>query len=381
MKKRFLNKVGYLVLCILISTVAVAGYGAAAEPIKIGATLPFTGSCAQLAKHLWQGMVIAQEEINASGGVKGQPLEMIQLDDGMEPGKAVANVRRLIDRDSVVCIMGSITSPCSLAVNEITATKGIPQICAMSAAVPLTEPTRPNLFRMIANDKIRARAYLTKAKEMGWTKIGVLYDNTAWGKSQRDTIKQFASEYGCQVVSDIASEGGTIDFTIQVSKLKASSPDVVIISVYEPEGASFMKARYAAGWKVPVFQTGPLLTSMIPLMSKAEMEGAMAPDEIDPTKPEAVKFFDKYEKRWGKREVTVNTAWGYDTVYMVAEAIKVGGATPKGIIHGLDNIKGFPTVSGGQGSSVQYSSTNHDFMLATGFAWYKLQDGAKVYLK
>jgi urea transport system substrate-binding protein len=107
---RFLRSIclaPWLMCCAWITTTTSAS---CAEPIKIGAVLPFSGGVELYGRQAKLGLDLAAKEINAAGGILGRPVEVIYEDDKTDPAAAVDATRKLIERDGVLAVIGPITS-------------------------------------------------------------------------------------------------------------------------------------------------------------------------------------------------------------------------------------------------------------------------------
>ena len=81
-----------------------------AEPIRIGAVLPFSGGVELYGRQAKLGLDLAAKEINAGGGILGRPVEILYEDDKTDPAAATEATRKLIERDGVLAVVGPITS-------------------------------------------------------------------------------------------------------------------------------------------------------------------------------------------------------------------------------------------------------------------------------
>ncbi|RLB97204.1 MAG: hypothetical protein DRH76_05430, partial [Deltaproteobacteria bacterium] len=107
------------------ATLTLAGCGSPAEPV-VGVVLPFSGEAAPYGEHIRQGINLAVEDVNAAGGIDGQPLRVIFEDSGSDPetGKAVAT--KLIEEDKVLSLIGGATSAVTMAILEdVSAPAGV----------------------------------------------------------------------------------------------------------------------------------------------------------------------------------------------------------------------------------------------------------------
>src|ERR671919_2878972 len=169
-------------LLILTGVLAPLYTTSAAAEILIGVAGPMTGKDAWFGEQMQRGAELAVADLNAAGGVLGQPVQVITVDDFCDPEQAVAAARRLVS-DGVIFVVGHYCSGASIPASEIYDAAGVLMITPSSSNPTLTELGRVNVFRVQNRDDAVGRAvgnYL--ADHWPDQNIAILHDNTAFGK-------------------------------------------------------------------------------------------------------------------------------------------------------------------------------------------------------
>src|SRR3989304_5450544 len=100
----------------------------AAEPVKIGVILPFTGGSSIASSEIWNGITLALEEANGAGGVLGRKIELVKEDDESVPTKGVTAAQKLVTRDKVVALLGTYNSAVALPASDVARKAKIPMV-------------------------------------------------------------------------------------------------------------------------------------------------------------------------------------------------------------------------------------------------------------
>ncbi|MCA0300938.1 MAG: ABC transporter substrate-binding protein [Proteobacteria bacterium] len=197
------------------------------DPIKVGAIVSVTGAGAGLGGPERAGLLLAEKEINAKGGINGRPLKIIVEDDASNPDTALSKANDLVFNQKVVALLGPSLTASTVAVGGVTHANKIPQI-AFTGIGPAVERERKCLAHVLPPQKLNAQALLEYAKNIKATKIGVLHD-AGYGNVVLAELKPMADKYGVKLVAIEKFEIGATDTTTQAAKVKASQPDAIFI--------------------------------------------------------------------------------------------------------------------------------------------------------
>jgi branched-chain amino acid transport system substrate-binding protein len=246
------------IVCILGALVLAGGsFALAAEKVlKVGVLEPMSGSLAHLGKLDKMGFEYVIDKINSSGGIKsmgGAKLEIVWGDSEGKPEVGISATERLI-RQGVVAIMGSYQSSVVFAATNISERAKVPFIISSGSAPDILERGFKYTFRVMtpsdwmARDQLKAIIYLGEKSGKMIQKAGILYEDTLFGQSSRDGVKKWAGEYKIPVVADIGYSHSQSDFTTEITKLKASKPDITFMSPYLADAILIRKTMFEMGF-------------------------------------------------------------------------------------------------------------------------------------
>ena len=315
--------------------------------VKIGAVLVLTGPNAKAGQSAKQGIEMAVEEINASGGVKSRKIKVIYEDDGGEPQKSVSAVQKLINVDKVLAILGPMWSSCVLAVAPIVESKGV-VILSPTASSPKITYAGDYIFRNTYSDAIEgAKTAEFASKELKYGKAGILFINNDYGVGLKDAFKRKFEELGGKIVIDEGYDPKTTDFRTILVKVKERSPEVIYIAGYSEMGQLLRQMR-ETGIKIPVLSCIMFEISDIAKVAGKAAEGVIyAYPSYDPEKGNEItlKFAKKFKEKYGTLP-DPEAAFSYDAVKILALAMEKGGFTSEDIKNALYKIKGYNGVTG-----------------------------------
>ncbi len=222
-----------LALLSLAATLAQAndyGPGVSDTEVKIGQTMPYSGPASSFAA-IGRAMTAYFQKVNAEGGVRGRRINLISLDDGYSPPKAVEQTRRLVESDEVLAIVGTFGSPTNFAIQKYLNSKKVPGLFLGTGANRVSEPaTYPWSMGWQPNNHAKGVIYAKYIlRERPAAKVAVLYQNDDFG---RDYARGFRDGLGdrapAMIVKELSYEliEPTVDSQILV--LKASGADVFL---------------------------------------------------------------------------------------------------------------------------------------------------------
>ena len=227
--------------------------GTAFAQVKIGVFGPMTGDAAGYGQSLREAVEMVVNEKNAKGGVLGQKLQVVVGDDAGKPEQAVTVAKRLASSDNVSIMLGSISSPASLAASQVAQQMQTPQIVISGTAQRITTQGNPWVFRSAVPDTKLAGdlADFVNEKFAGKKKAAFLYVNDDFGRGGIEAFKARGQKYGMEWVADEKYTRGDLDFTAQLARIKNANPDFVIEWSRYAEGALIAKQRLQSGISIP----------------------------------------------------------------------------------------------------------------------------------
>lgn len=241
-------------LTFLLPGVAVQAQEKA--PIKIGQVASLSGPLASVGVSQRDAVAAVVKDINSKGGIDGHPIEIVVFDDGTNPTEAVRGTTQLIQMDKVIAIVGPTSGSSAMALSPVAARAGVP-VAANVASMPVISKENsfyPWVFRAQPDDTVTTASMLDRLAASGIKRIGVYYQEDAYGKFTADFISETASEHGLEVVEKVTSSLTATDLTAQATKLRNAGAEVVIVQVSPPTlAASFARAARQVGLEAPLW--------------------------------------------------------------------------------------------------------------------------------
>lgn len=325
------------------------GSGAAiqGDPIKIAVVAPFTGDGAVYGEYTKQGAAMALDEINASGGVLGRPLEIVYEDDKASSTDAASVAQKIASDDSITGVVGHFYSSCTLAAAPIYQNAGVPDI-AVASTNPQVAEVGDYVFRINVGDNYQGGALADLLSKQDIDHVAVLYDNSDYGKG---VSTAFSTQWGSLGKTVTLNEGymsGSDDFSLLLTQVKNSPAQVMVLCGYDTDAAKIMMQSKTLGVDLPVYCTDGIYNENFIKIGKEATENAYIVCYFHPDDPsESVqnfigKFKDKYD---GK-----TNSWSpftYDAVMLMADAINRAGSSDRAAVR--DAIAATKDFSGATG--------------------------------
>lgn len=348
---------------IAAGTTALAGFPAVhaqADRIVVGQSAPFTGPAAQLGIQFHDGAKLYFDHLNAEGGIGGRTIEIRQLDDGYEPDRCAENTRKLIEQD-VFCLFGYIGTPTSLAALPLATKAKVPFIAPFTGAMALRNPLNRYAFHVRASYNDETALIVKQLNNLGIQKIGVFYQNDAYGKAGLDGVTLALSSLSRRPVATGTVERNSVDVAKAVEALVAAAPEAIVqIGAYKA-CAAFIRAARKAGYGGTFFNVSFVGTQA--LADELGKEGAgvvvsqVVPSPYSQVRPITREFTDIARKSGGKVSANFSSMEGYIAAKVLAEGIRRAGSktSRESLITGLESI----TSQSFGGFQVDYSPTDH----------------------
>ncbi len=340
MKLRFLSKV--------LAAALIAGPAAAQEPIRIGVTQPLTGAFAASGNYVAQGAKIAEEQINAAGGVLGRKIQLVIEDNKSNPTEAVATAEKLIAKDKVPVMMGAWSSTLTLAIMPKLMEYEVPMLVETSSSGKITTAGNPWIFRISPTSEMEARAFTPLVKSLGIKKADFLSTNNDFGLGAAQEFSGMLKKNGVQVGVMETMDPKATDFSAQLAKIKASGSDTLFVTTAVEQITLILKQAKEQQLKARIITTGGS-NSPDQLIAQAgdAANGSAHLVFVTPWFPEAVKNPDlakKFVAEWNARKHNVGGLTegfrGWDGINTIVAAIKAAGKPEaKAIQKALWNVK------------------------------------------
>jgi branched-chain amino acid transport system substrate-binding protein len=377
---------------LAVAAAAMFTTGAYAADIKLGVSGPFTGGSASMGVSMRDGVRLAAKEINAAGGVNGNKLVLLERDDEAKNERGVQIAQELINNEKVVATLGYINTGVALASQRFYQDAKIPVMNNVATGSLITKqfPNAPEnyIFRNGAPDNIQAPMIAKEAVEKrGLKKVAILADSTNYGQLGREDLEKALKGYGVTPVAVEKFNIGDVDMTSQLLKAKNAGADVILTYAIGPELAQIANGMAKLGWKKPMIGSWTLsMASFIDTAGK-NGNGATMPETFiqqPATTPKRKAFVESYLKEFkpknGVIASPVSAAQGYDSVYLLAAAIKQANSTegPK-ILAALQDLKA-PVDGVVMTYNKPFSATDHDAIKAKDVVMGVVENGRVEFL-
>ena len=218
-------------------------------PLKIALIGDLTGGLAEIGVAMRDGFLLAIKHINEAGGVFGQPVEFVIGNTETDPTIAVEEARRVIEIEGAHVIVGAHASTNTIAIAEsITGSARIPQVSPASSSPQLALADDDDfLFRATLNDRVQGPALAKLTRDQGFSNVGVLYRDDAWGQGIAAAFeKSFSEDFGGTVVSIPVAPGQTT-YLAELQQSLREEPEALVMLGYVPEGTIILRESIENG--------------------------------------------------------------------------------------------------------------------------------------
>jgi len=325
-----------------------AGPAVAQDVIRIGVTQPLTGAFAASGNYVTQGAKIAEDQINAAGGVLGRKIQLIVEDNKSNPTEAVATAEKLISKDKVPVLMGAWSSGLTLAVMPKLMEYGVPMLVETSSSGKITVSGNPWIFRISPTSEMEAKAFAGYVKTLGIKKADFLATNNDFGLGASKEFSEMLKAQGTAIGEIETMDPKATDFSAQLAKIKNSGSDTLFVTTAVEQATLILKQAKEQQLKQRIITTGGSVSPDQLIQQAGDAaNGSMHLVFFTPWFPEAVKNPDvakKFVAEWNARKYAVGGLTegfrGWDGIYTIVEAIKAAGkADPVAIQKALWNVK------------------------------------------
>ena len=358
-----------------VALAALTTFALAADPIKIGVNGPFTGGSSSMGVSMRDGVRLAAAEINKAGGVLGRQIELVERDDEAKNERGVQIAQELVNKEKVTAVVGYINTGVALASQRFFQEAKIPVMNNVATGSIIThqfdkEPEN-YVFRNAAHDSIQAPMIVEEAvTRRGFKKVAILADSTNYGQLGRADLEKALEAKGIKPVATEKFNIKDVDMTAQLLKAKEAGAEAVLTYGIGPELAQIANGMTKLGWKVPIIGSWTLAMANYIDNAGPGGEGARMPQTFiqEPTTPKRQSFIVSYLKMFNPKnsrmDSPVSAAQGYDSIYLLAAAIKQANSTdgPK-IKAALEDLK-TPVEGVVTTYNKPFSKTDHDAISA-----------------
>ncbi len=311
------------------------GNSASGDTIKLGGVFPLTGDVPALGAAMQNGAKLALKEINDGGGVLGKKLDLVIEDDQNQAATAPNAITKLITQDKVSAVVGTYASKCSIPMAAIAKDSKVVMITPGSTNEKVTTEGGDYVFRACFIDPLQGQVGAKFAAEnLKAKKVAMLYDigNDYCVGISKEFKKNFES-LGGSIAYEKTYNAGESDFKAFLTEIKELNVDVLYLpDNYSTVGLIAKQAR-EIGMKAPLLGSDSWSDPGLVKVGGDAIEGAYFTDHLSIKSDNAAikKFVENYKKEYNS-DPSAFSVLSYDSVYIVAEAIKKAGSADSAAI-------------------------------------------------
>ena len=344
--------------------------------LKIGYYGDLSGPTFNFGESAKNGVIMAADEINRSGGINGRKIDVVIEDDQGSPERAATLASKLINQDKVVAIIAGGVSGASLAAAPRAQALKIPFI-STSSTDPAVTRTGDYIFRVCYIDSFQGEVMAKfAAGQLNAKKAAVMVDfNNPYSRGLSEFFELSFTKIGGQIVSKQSYAQGDPDYKGQLSTLRGADPDVIYIPGYYGDVAIIAKQARQLGITQPLLGGDGWDAPELWQLGGDALNNSYITSHYSAGDPatEIQKFVHDYRQLYGNLEPDSHAALGYDAMRVVAEAIQRSGTTESlKLRQAVAETKNFAGVTGMINMNADRDAVKPAVVL-------KLQDGRQVY--
>jgi len=305
--------------------------GLASAQIRIGAAEALTGNAAQYGAPIRKGFELALGEINGSGGINGQKMEMVIEDEQGKKEEAINVFKKLIFQDKVLMLFGPTLSNSAQASDPVAQSAGIVVFGTSNTADGITSIGNYVFRNSVTEADILPVTLRVASQKTGLKNVAVLYGNDdIFTKSGYDNFKKALQGLKIPVTTTETFAKGDVDFKPQLTKIKAGSPDAIVLSALIAEGAPIMVQARQLGMTLPFIGGNGMNSPRVFELAKDSSDNLWvgSPWSVENPAVENKRFIAAYQKNYAALPDQF-AAQAYDAMYIVAQALKKTKITGK----------------------------------------------------
>jgi len=356
-------KLGLLALAFSGAALAQT-QGVSKNEIVLGTMQDLSGPIVAFSKQLVAGMNMRVDEQNALGGVNGRKLKLVVEDHGYDPKKAVLATQKLVQKDKIFAMIGTIGTPTALPSMPILFDKNIPHLFPLTAAREMYEPLHKLKYSFAATyfDQMRSGVkYLVKQK--GAKKVCTMYQDDDFGAEIMRGAEAGLKEINMALAEKTTYKRGSTDFSSQIAKMKDAGCDLVVLGTIIRETLGAIGTARKLGWGVDFIGSSASYTELIHKLGGPAMNGFYSTNTVnvpymDDASTNVRAWANRYKDKY-KEDPAVFSVYGYQVIDLFIQiATKTGpNLTTDNFIKTLDSFTSPRDMFGAD--SMTFSKTKH----------------------
>ncbi|MGD9364957.1 MAG: ABC transporter substrate-binding protein [Desulfobacteraceae bacterium] len=372
-------------LCMVMALTMCQKKAAEIEEYKIGAVFSVTGRASFLGDPENKTAEMIVEKVNQAGGINGKPIKLIVYDDEGDATKCNLHVKKLIEQDKVIAVIGPSLSGLSLAVIPVFEQNKTPLVsCAASyKIVHNAETGKPYtwVFKTPQSDSMAVEAIYTRLQAQGINKIAIMSVTSGFGASGRQELIRLAPQYGITILADEKYDPKDTDMTAQLTKIKGLEPQAIVNWSIGPTQVTVLRNWRDLGMEaIPFYQSHGFGSRKNIQLAAGAAEGVFCPlgacniaellPENHPQKAVTMQYAKDYQAKYNE-PLSSFGGHAWDAMGLMFDALKDVGADKAKIRDYLETKKNFV----GQHGVFNFSSDDHNGLTKEAFQMVVVKDG------
>ena len=296
----------------------------AAAQIKIGIAQALTGNASQYGVAIRKGFELAAGEIASSGGINGQKLELVIEDEQGKKEEAINVFKKLIFQDKVLLLFGPTLSNSAQASDPVAQAAKVVVFGTSNTADGITSIGNYVFRNSVTEADILPATLKVAAQKTGFSKVAVLYGNDdIFTRSSYDNFKKALQDLKIGVTTTETFAKGDVDFKPQLTKIKGTNPDAIVLSALVAEGAPIMVQARQLGITLPFVGGNGMNSPRVFELARDHSDNLWvgSPWSVESSAPENKRFVAAYQKAYGALPDQF-AAQAYDAMYIAAQAMR-----------------------------------------------------------
>ncbi|HZF86090.1 MAG TPA: ABC transporter substrate-binding protein, partial [Burkholderiaceae bacterium] len=324
---------------------ARAENGVADGVIRLGQSAVFSGPAQDFGIDYRAGIQLYFDRLNKAGGVHGRRVELVSYDDVYEPAKTAANTTRLIEQDKVFALTGYVATGNLVAAMPLCEKAGVPMFAPLVGTSSFRTSVNRLLFHVRAGYDLELRKIISHLSTIGIQSIAVVFQDSAFGKSNLATCEQLAADFKVNVVQKLPMAIAATDAKDVVAGLKSASPGAVVMIMAGRMVDVFIRDYRASGSGAQLYTLSVGITDAKGSAQRLEgkLAGLVTASIVPPPQALRVPIVADYQRdraAFSQKIDSYTALEGYIVGRVMAEGLRRGGPalTRDSFIAGLEGI-------------------------------------------
>jgi ABC-type branched-subunit amino acid transport system substrate-binding protein len=306
-------------------------FGARADTVRLGQSVALTGPLAELGQALHTGSQAAFNAVNAKGGVNGRRIELVVQDDGYDVKRSLANVKGFLGDSSMFGLFGCMGTPMIEAMLPLLRDTEVPCFAPLTGAMLARPADMRNVMNIRASYPEETRRLIQHLATIGIRRIGVAYQNNAFGKEVHKAAVEAAQTYHVTIIVSASIENSAADAGAAAAQIAAKQPEAIFLGLAGKPTIEFVRSIKRARSGAPLYALS-VMGSAATLQALKDDAVGLAMSQVVPLPSNSVvPLVREFGQAWAalgtKLEPSHTALEGYINARVFAEALRRAGPT------------------------------------------------------